>query len=104
MFLGHHAHGQVFTNKKLNVVSVLTGDFKVAAHLPNDFRPDFAVVSASAFADVMVEKGNNQTPASFHRHHELGAKRQLVGVFTVCEVSEVTNRKEGVLIHRIGVE
>ena len=102
--MGNHTHGQMLTNEELDVVSVLIGDLKISTHLPNNLRADFAVVPASAFTDVVVEKSKNQTPASLHCHHEFGTERQLVGVFTVCEVSEITNCKECVLIDRVSME
>ena len=55
----------MLTNEELDVVSVLIGDLKISTHLPNNLRADFAVVPASAFTDVVVEKSRTKRQLPF---------------------------------------
>ncbi len=62
------------------------------------------MVSASAFADVMIKKRKYQSPIILQRYHQLRTHGQFMRIFTVSEISEVADREQRVLIYGVGVE
>ena len=104
LLLSHGAHGEVFAHQKLDQLAVVTVHAMLATKAPGFLRTDLGVVSASAFANVMEQRGKVQRPGLVPATRKLRAKRVFVRMLGHEEAAHIAQHHQNVLIYRVDVK
>ena len=103
-FLGYMTHSEMVADKEGNKLGVLRGNAVTAAEFPHFLLTDFRMIPAAAFADIVKERRDDQTPGVGELRHQLRKKRKLMRVFGVHQVPEPADHLNRMLINRVHVE
>ena len=67
-------------------------------------RPEFRMIAAATFGDIMEQAGQVRDFRFLQRLHDPAAVREFVIEPGQCESPQVTDHEQGVFVHGVGVE
>ena len=102
--MGHAAHGQMLMDQKLNQLGVFPLNRVLFAKTPHLHRPQFGVVAAPAFGNIVKERRNVEDPRAIQASGQLRAKRVFVRMLGNKKAANVAQHHQNMLVHGVDVE
>ena len=104
VFLRYLRHRQMMFDQEDDQFGVLPVERVLDTEFPRILHPEFRMVAAASFGDVVEQCGDVEQPATFETRHQPRAERIFMGELGHGETAQIAHDLKDVLIHRVDVE